>query len=81
MPEYMGRMAGYLRGPAGHAELGGLALCLSGGDLPKQNAPEVNIRVNESGKGARKGPTQQQPSWRTDVRGIPRAIYSYARTG
>jgi hypothetical protein len=115
-------MAGYLRGSAGRAGLGGLALCLSGGDVPeggkkpltigvsfeageqvaqggiawhivtpyrrigtllgrKQNAPEMNIPVNDSGAPAFKGPTQQQPSWRTDVRGIRRAIASYARTG
>ena len=47
----------------------------------KQNAPELNIPVNDSGKAACKGPTQQQPSWRTEVRGIPRAIASSARTG
>jgi hypothetical protein len=44
----------------------------------KQNAPEVNIPVNDSGKAAFKGPMQQQPPWRTEVRGIPRAIAPYA---
>jgi hypothetical protein len=47
----------------------------------KQNAPEVNIPVKDSGKAAFKCPPRQQPSWRTEARGIPRAIASYARTG
>jgi hypothetical protein len=47
----------------------------------QQNAPEVIIPVKDSGKAAFKCPAQQQPSWRTEVRGIPRAIASHARTG
>ncbi|MDQ6869828.1 MAG: hypothetical protein M3178_16275 [Pseudomonadota bacterium] len=47
----------------------------------KQSAPEVNIPVTDSGIAAFKGPTQQRPSWRADVRGSLRAIASYARTG
>jgi hypothetical protein len=47
----------------------------------KQNAPEVNIPVNDGGKAAFKGRTRRQPSWRMQVLCIPRAIASHARTG
>ncbi|HEX3497175.1 MAG TPA: hypothetical protein VHT02_08390 [Methylocella sp.] len=47
----------------------------------KQNASESNIQVDDSGKTARKRPTQQQPIWRTEMRGGPRAFAKCARTG
>jgi hypothetical protein len=43
------------------------------------NVPRVP--VNDSGACAFKGPTQQQPSWPPEARGIPRAFAKYAQTG